>query len=99
MVNLLQEILGGPDVMEELALWGANALQGVHRSGVMSSIMGLIVVLIVLSCATTMLRIWSRYTTSGKEGIGWPEWTLIAGVICSIGIASQFGGSKSFYYV
>lgn len=94
-VNLLQEVLGGADVMEELVLWGSNTLKGVGKEGVMSSIMGLIVVLLLLSCGTTMLRIWSRYKIGGKERLGWSEWTLIAGVICSIGIASQFGGSES----
>jgi len=92
-VNLLQEVLGGADVMEELVLWGSNTLKGVGKEGVMSSIMGLIVVLLLLSCGTTMLRIWSRYKIGGKERLGWSEWTLIAGVICSIGIASQFGGN------
>jgi len=95
-VNLLQEVMGGADVMEELVLWGSNTLNGVGSDGVMSGIMTLIVVLLIFSCGTTILRLWSRYKIGGTGGLGWPEWTLIAGVICSIGIASQFGGSEYF---
>lgn len=93
-VTLLQEVLGGADVMEELVLWGANTLRGLPSSGVGTPIMGLVVVLVMLSTGTTAIRIWSRYTVNGKAGWGWPELTLVAGVICSMGIASQFGGSE-----
>lgn len=57
--------------MEELVLWGANTLKGVERSSVMTSIIALIVVLMVLSSITTILRVCSRYTFGGKEGMEW----------------------------